>query len=233
MSSRSNPCSYLIRGQKLLLLPEKVVFWEDQRVLLVSDLHLGKVGHFRKAGIAIPKSLEQEDLGILSDLISEYKPLTLLILGDFFHSKMNEDWHWITLWRNQFKDLKIVLVKGNHDIIPDSYFLDLRFEIFQETYFSFPFVFTHHPPLNEESLEEYFQVCGHIHPSVSIRGLGGQSRRLPCFYFFEKYGILPAFGRFTGNHPMKIDPKAKIFIVSENSVIPVPEKGKKSPGKLA
>ena len=30
------------------------MFWEEEKALIVSDLHFGKTGHFRKSGIAVP-----------------------------------------------------------------------------------------------------------------------------------------------------------------------------------
>lgn len=82
-------------NQNLILHPKKAIFWEEERALIISDLHIGKVGHFRKAGIAIPKLMEQEELALLSDLIHEFKPSKLIFLGDLFHSDMNNDWNWL------------------------------------------------------------------------------------------------------------------------------------------
>ena len=55
-------------------------------------------------------------------------------------------------------------------------------------------------------LKNKYNLCGHIHPAIKIFGSAKQSLRVECFYFGEKHGILPAFGRFTGNAKM---PKRK------------------------
>lgn len=222
-----NPFNFNLIGQNLLLLPQKAIYWQNQEFLLVSDIHLGKVGHFRKAGIPIPRNMEQEDLALLSDLIRVYKPKTLLILGDFFHSTFNQDWYWIRLWRDQFPKLKIILVKGNHDIISQEIFQEIGIEFIMNSYKQSPFIFTHEPPssLLLKAELEYF-LSGHIHPGISLRGKGNQTRRLPCFYFAEDQGILPAFGRFTGTSKMDILKKVHIFIVNGNSVLPLPSNPK-------
>src|ERR1700761_3956202 len=93
---------FKLLDQDLMLLPQRAIYWQQQKTLIAADVHLGKVGHFRKAGIAVPRDLEQGDLAVLSDLIHEYKPHTLLFLGDLFHSDMNADWDWFALWRQQF-----------------------------------------------------------------------------------------------------------------------------------
>jgi len=52
MISVATPFNLL--NQDLLLLPQKAIYWQQQKALIVADVHFGKVGHFRKAGIAVP-----------------------------------------------------------------------------------------------------------------------------------------------------------------------------------
>src|SRR6476661_1199071 len=94
---------FILQQQNFLLLPQKAMFWKEENMLIVADVHLGKVGHFRKAGIAIPRSMEQEDLAQLTDIAEVLKPESILFLGDLFHSDMNNDWDWMVLWRDLFK----------------------------------------------------------------------------------------------------------------------------------
>ncbi|MHB1176840.1 MAG: hypothetical protein ACYCZO_00750 [Daejeonella sp.] len=51
----SAPLSFKFLDQTLLLLPEKAILGQEEKTLIIADIHLGKVGHFRKAGIGIPK----------------------------------------------------------------------------------------------------------------------------------------------------------------------------------
>ena len=53
------------KSQRLVLSPERCMFWEDQQTLILSDMHIGKTAHFRKAGIAVPQQVFQEDLQLL------------------------------------------------------------------------------------------------------------------------------------------------------------------------
>ena len=48
--------SHNIFNQTFLLSAQRTVFWEEEKTLILSDLHLGKSGHFRKSGIAIPQN---------------------------------------------------------------------------------------------------------------------------------------------------------------------------------
>lgn len=70
--------------QTLLLLCQKAIYWEEEKALIAADVHLGKGGHFRKAGIAVPRELAQDDLAVLSDLIREHHPEKLIFWAIYF-----------------------------------------------------------------------------------------------------------------------------------------------------
>lgn len=207
--------------QDLLLLPQKAIYWIQQKVLIAADVHLGKVGHFRKAGIAVPRDMEQSDLAVLSDLVFEHTPEKIIFLGDLFHSDMNADWEWFRLWRRQFPKLEIILIRGNHDIINDSHYHDLNVAIYDELQVG-PFLMLHHPlggePLKNTSA---YPFCGHIHPGVLLKGRGRQSITIPCFAFGDKQAILPSFGRFTGRVAISHQNNDRIFGVLQDKVIAI------------
>jgi DNA ligase-associated metallophosphoesterase len=207
--------------QDLLLLPQKAIYWIQQKALIAADVHLGKVGHFRKAGIAVPRDMEQSDLAVLSDLVFEHKPEKIIFLGDLFHSDMNADWEWFKLWRRQFPKLEIILIRGNHDIINDSHYHGLDIAIHDELQIG-PFLMLHHP-LSDESLKSTsaYPFCGHIHPGVSLKGRGRQSITIPCFAFGDKQAVLPSFGRFTGRIAIRHQNNDRIFGVLQDKVIAI------------
>ena len=207
--------------QDLVLLPQKAIYWKQQKALIAADVHLGKVGHFRKAGIAVPRNLEQSDLSTLSDLIFERKPEKLFFLGDLFHSDMNADWEWFRLWRQQFPKLEITLIRGNHDIINDQHYHELNITL-QDQLLVEPFLMLHHP-LSDTVLQQTpaYAFCGHIHPGVNLSGRGRQSITIPCFAFGDKQAVLPSFGRFTGRVAIRQQRTDKIFGVLKDKVIAI------------
>src|ERR1700733_9902003 len=207
--------------QELLLLPQKAIYWQHENALIAANVHLGKVGHFRKAGIAVPRDMEQSELSILSDLIFEYKPEKLIFLGDFFHSDINSDWDWLVLWRSQFPRLEIILIKGNHDIIDEEYYQQLNITLKKELQTG-PFLMLHHP-LNEEALQTAagYVLCGHIHPGISLSGRARQQITLPCFAFGERQAILPSFGTFTGQIAIRSNKTDRIFAIAKDKVLAI------------
>ena len=203
------------------MLPQKAIYWQQEKALIAADVHLGKVGHFRKAGIAVPRDMEQNDLGVLSDLIFEHKAEKLVLLGDFFHSDMNADWDWFILWRSQFPKLEIILIRGNHDIIDDENYRRLNIILYDELLIG-PFLMLHHP-LTDEGLQNAkgYSLCGHIHPGISLVGRGRQHITLPCFAFGARQGILPSFGKFTGRVAIRSNKTDRIFAVAGEKVLTI------------
>ena len=213
--------TYELLNQTLLLLPQKAIYWQQERALIVADVHLGKVGHFRKAGIAVPRDMEQNDLAVLSDLIDEHHPKKIIFLGDLFHSDLNTDWEWFVLWRKNFPKLEMILIRGNHDIIHDRYYLDLDVKLYDELIIG-PFLMLHHP-LSDDALQqtEGYVFCGHIHPGISLTGRARQRVTLPCFAFGSGQAILPSFGKFTGRVAIRNQQTDHIFAVLQNKVIAI------------
>ncbi|MBC7615612.1 MAG: phosphoesterase, partial [Pedobacter sp.] len=80
-----------IREENFILAKERALFLPKQQLLAISDLHLGKSAHFRKAGVQVPSTLAKQDLQRLSLIIDRYEPQVLLINGDMFHHELNSD----------------------------------------------------------------------------------------------------------------------------------------------
>ena len=205
------------KGEDLILLPEKAIWFPKYETLLVSDTHLGKGSHFRKAGIAIPTQLEQEDLATLSDIIAEIKPKELIFLGDLFHSDINNDWEWFKLWRQLHQKINMALIKGNHDILPPMFYKTLNIDVVQSKKIG---VFELYHDLPKTQTAHYI-ISGHIHPGIKITGKAKQGLVLPCFYFGKQYAILPAFGKFTGKAIIKRKENDLVYAIAGKNIIAV------------
>lgn len=214
----NNYLLYEIMGQQVCLLPEKCLFWRNNNMLIVADVHLGKVMHFRKAGIPIPTQLIVEDLNRLSQVISQFQVKRVVFLGDLFHSQRNSEWLIFEGWMQQFPSVSFELVMGNHDLHAKP-FLPKSIVVYDEFLLETPFAFTHEPMEKHEIRPEYYNLSGHLHPAVSLKGNNGERMKLPCFYFGEQAGLLPAFGKFTSSAKYKFERGSKIFGVTDNKVL--------------
>jgi uncharacterized protein len=208
-----------IRGHQLTMLPEKALVLTSEKTLLIADLHIGKINHFRRSGIPVPQKANDRNSELLIDVLNRVKPERVIFLGDLFHSHYNEEWEVLGQVLQHFSSCKFELVKGNHDIMSNLQYERHKMQVYEGALTIGPFVLTHEPLANTS--EKNYNLAGHIHPGVHLLGKGRQSLTLPCFHFGERQGILPAFGSFTGLakiHPKKND---RIFVIAEGKVLDV------------
>lgn len=207
-----------ILDEQFVLFPQKAIFWKSQNALLLSDLHLGKINHFRKAGIPVPSKANDHNLEVLLDLVALCKPARIVCLGDLFHSHYNTEWEVFGEVVRHFSHITFELVQGNHDIMGKYQYARKGIQVYDSLVIG-KFLLTHHPL--ESVPEGMYNIAGHIHPGVSLRGKGRQAMTLPCFFFSEHQAFLPAFGKFTGL--ARIAPKRhdRIYIVADDKVMSV------------
>ncbi|MEQ8239830.1 MAG: ligase-associated DNA damage response endonuclease PdeM, partial [Cyclobacteriaceae bacterium] len=189
--------------------------WQKEKLLIVSDIHLGKAGHFRKHGLAIPQKVHLADLNRLSQLIFEYNPAEVYFLGDLFHSDLNAEWAMFEDWLDDFSTIKFTLILGNHDVLDSAIYEKSPLHVVHEAIRP-PFSFTH-----EKFISSYYNLSGHIHPGVRLQGVARQGLSLPCFYFSASFGILPAFGDFTGIAKIATGKNDILFVIAEGQIIEI------------
>lgn len=214
------PLLHQIHQQHLWLYAHRYIFWEEQKTILVSDVHFGKTGHFRKHGIAIPQTIFKEELQKLLSIITFHKAEKLIIVGDLFHSNLNKELELFIRWRKDITHVEFILIKGNHDILKPTWYEDANIKIVDYLIIN-NFAFIHDVSDIGKHIElsnQMYFFSGHLHPGITLKGISKQNLRLPCFFFSETYCVLPAFSEFTGL--AKIQPKKKdaVFAIIENSV---------------
>lgn len=215
-TSMQAPVAHKICKQNFWLSANRSVFWEEEQALIVSDLHFGKTGHFRKAGIAVPQQVYKEDLQRLISSLQHFRPRQIIAVGDLFHSLANLELDWFKRWRSDFSALEFHLVKGNHDILKEQWYQEMDIRVWEKELILDSIRFTH--DYCEDETADY-SFCGHIHPGVVVNGLGKQSLRFPCFYFSSRHCILPAFSKFTGMAAIEPSVSDAVYAIVENSLI--------------
>lgn len=204
-----------INKQQFAMHSLGALFWKEKSILLISDVHLGKVAHFRKSGAAVPRKAIHKNFLLLDEVVRYFQPFHICFLGDLFHSSLNKEWDLFENWVAKTA-AQLTLVIGNHDILAPEKFQALGIEIFEELLLD-DFLLTHHP----EERGGFFNFCGHIHPAVRLQGFGRQRLKLSCFFKTANQLILPAFGEFTGTHTLKPKKEDEIFVVVEGEVIKI------------
>lgn len=204
-----------IHNSTFILHPSAAVFWQEKNTLLISDVHLGKVTHFRKHGVAIPENAVDTNFKRLDEMIDFFSPETIIFLGDLFHSKKNREWELFDSWVKS-AEAKIILIAGNHDVISQQHYDDLGISVLNEITTDV-FLLTHHP----EVREGLFNICGHIHPAIELRGMGRQFMKLPCFFQTQNQLILPAFGEFTGTFVLMPETDDCVYAIAKDRIVKV------------
>ncbi len=206
-----------LEGHTLTLLPQKAIWWEEEGALLIADLHLGKANHFRKAGLAVPHAPNVTNLENLIALLQAYQPQRVLFMGDLFHSHYNIEWESFGQVLSHFPGTEFELIQGNHDIMSDYQYEKISLRIYRDPLKLGNFLLSHEP------LEDFegYNLAGHIHPGVRMRGRGRQSLRLPCFYFGKRQGLMPAFGALTGTYALKPSTGDSIYVIVEGKILQV------------
>lgn len=211
-----NAKSINLKHQRLWLLPQKAVYWQKKKTLLVADLHIGKSGHFRKNGIPVPQQINKNNFAVLDQLIKNLEIDHIIFLGDLFHSKVNQEWEQLKKWRKKYSAIEVTLVIGNHDILPRELYHGSHISVFKRLKIP-PFQLVH--DIQHQNSAEHYLLGGHIHPALQLKGKGRQNLKFPCFYFGKEAGILPAFGTFTGTAIIHPQPQERIFVIVANKIV--------------
>jgi len=163
----------------------------------------------------MPGSQQQEDARRLSSIIQNFGAEELIIAGDLFHSRHNQEVADFKHWRDAHDSLHIHFVMGNHDILPATFYDDLGFQVYPEGMLNGPFYVTHDAIPDASA----FVIHGHLHPGVHVSGAGMRSRAFPCFCIASDHMILPAFGSFTGCKRVSPEHFKHLYLVGEQQVL--------------
>ena len=175
-------------GETLTACPSGALFWAQERMLVVSDLHLGKSERIaRRGGALLPPYDTAETLARLQSDIEAFSPAAVLCLGDSFDdlraAEALDGGHIATIQRLQ-AGRRWLWVEGNHDPGPvelgGTHLAEHRMRAL-----TFRHIATKDTAPGE--------ISGHYHPKACLR-----AARRPCFITDGRRLILPAYGAYTG-----------------------------------
>ncbi len=188
---RMNDVRFSLNGAELSARASGALWWPAERMLCVSDLHLGKSERLaRRTGQYLPPYEVRETLSRLEDEIAATDAATVLCLGDSFDdlSAVNTLPEDEVLWLTRLMaGRRWIWIEGNHDPGP----LDFGGTHLAELQRG-PLTFRH-----IAAADPVGEVSGHYHPKARL-AVRGQSLTRPCFLIDGRRVILPAFGTYTG-----------------------------------
>ena len=187
-----NTGEIMLAGAALVARADGALWWPDQRLLAVGDLHLGRAGRgLARGGALLPPYEVRDTLDRLDAALAETGARTLVLLGDSF-----DDMAAARALEAEAEDRllriaggrRLVWIAGNHDPgpagLPGSHVAEARIG---------PLTFRHIARAGAGPGE----VSGHYHPKLRLV-LRGQPVARPCFLADARRIVLPAFGTYTG-----------------------------------
>lgn len=203
-------------ARNVLLDGRLALFHETERWLAVADLHFGYELSQRAAGRLVPfwgmASIEQR----LLELLREYRPQRLLILGDLVHDRASGKPAAELLARLR-EHCDVIALLGNHDH-------NLAHAIeFCSDWETPEFVFRHGDC--EGCVADRIQIIGHHHPAASVRDGAGLCLKCPAFIQQERCWILPAFSPWAGGVIWPDDDRSRIWLCTPRRILRVDRNG--------
>jgi len=182
----------IVAGHAMRPLAAGALYWEDERTLLVADLHLEKGAAFAALGMLLPPYDTRATLDRLTKVIDAVQPARVVALGDSFHRSDSA----ANLPRDDLATLLTLLrgrewfwICGNHDPhLPASIGGTVCATL------TICGVTLRHEPSPSPSSRE---VAGHLHPVARIARRGAVIRRR-CFATDGNRLVMPAFGAYAG-----------------------------------
>ena len=211
------PTTLTLANEIIELLPSGAMHLPQHHTLLAADAHFGKASSFRQLGVPVPSGTTNENLSALTQDLQSTQAQQLIFLGDFLHSRYSHTRNLhaaLMQWREQHAQIKMLLIRGNHDSRAGDPPAGLQIDVVNEPHNLGTFALCHHP----QTVAGHYTLAGHWHPCITVQGKARERLRLPCFWLGDEAahpgGILPAYGSFTGMHPIERRDSDSIYAVA-------------------
>jgi DNA ligase-associated metallophosphoesterase len=214
----------VVRGEELLLHPDRAVIWPRIGAVIVADTHFGKSSVFNRHGLAVPAGTDEMDQERLTRLLTTSGSRRLIVLGDFLHAPIDatsEDARNLERWSRSLSGVHIQVIAGNHDRGVSRGWRG-SIDWIDGAHVEPPFCFVHESEQAVSTGADAFLMSGHVHPVIRIRALRKQSARAAAFWLRREGLVLPSFGLFTGGQLISPGPGEQVFAVSPDAVVPFP-----------
>jgi putative SbcD/Mre11-related phosphoesterase len=176
---------------------------EDERILVIGDLHLGYEEAMNKSGVFVTREMYNEMIGELDNVFSDVGDVEkIVLLGDVKHAfsgNLKQEWQDVLKFIRYLKEKcgELIILRGNHD----NYLVNIAeregIKVLEE-YFWQGFMFVHGDVDRENMYDKKvkYWIMGHAHPAIKISD-GNKIEKYKCFLVGEYKGrkiiVLPSF----------------------------------------
>jgi putative SbcD/Mre11-related phosphoesterase len=188
----------------ILFDSRRALYFREHRLLAVADLHLGYAWSHRAQGQMLPVAAGDDALQRLKELVAEYRPATVAILGDIVHCALpvpaliEELRALLAIADSQ---TKLILLAGNHDRALESLLQKIdAAPLLHREHRAGENLFLHGDRAPAEPAARC--IIGHEHPAVSLGDGVATSRKFPCFLIAKDVVTLPSFSNWSAHTPI-------------------------------
>jgi metallophosphoesterase superfamily enzyme len=207
------PYQTLVSAQ-VLLDGRLALFHRKERWLAIADPHFGYELSQRAAGRLVPMWGMAAVSHRLLELLREYRPRTLVILGDIVHdaASAREAGEFLTTLRAL---CEVIAIAGNHDRA-------LSGAIDLVGSWETPTFHFHHGHCAVETVGR-IQIVGHHHPAGTISDGAGLRLKCPAFIQQPRCWIMPAFSPWAAGSKWQSDTESRVWLCTPQRVLRLPE----------
>ncbi|MDQ2867434.1 MAG: metallophosphoesterase [Verrucomicrobiota bacterium] len=199
-------------ADEIVLDARLALFHEREGWLAIADLHYGFELSQRAAGRLVPFWGMESSRARLLQLLDEYQPARLLLLGDLVHDAAAKS-PLLELLARVGEKCEVVVIAGNHDRqLADTL-------AFRDVYQTDAFVF-HHGNTTCAS-NGRVQIIGHFHPAAMLRDGAGLRLRFPALYQEENCWIMPAFSPWAGGVVRECSAQSRVWLCTPQRIFPL------------
>ena len=199
------------------------IFLKQESALVIADLHIGFEKLLQRQGMTLPRSSYPEMREMVKEYIALTKAKTIILAGDvkedFGRLSFQEFYEMIDfLLLLEELELKVIVVRGNHDNYLLPFLKERKVECYEEFYILGEYFITHgHIPIKDAFVDSNAQtiIFGHEHPSILVRDEVGGGNKYKAIItgniYDKKLIVLPSFSPLKPGTELNVEKQQKFL----------------------
>jgi putative SbcD/Mre11-related phosphoesterase len=191
---------------------DRTLYLEEERVLVIADIHWGYAHSHRVIGNLLPLWGNDAIAERLRCLVNHYRPERMIWLGDSVHT--TDGTRFAEQFLEEIAHIEVIVIAGNHD---------RKWKRADREEFVLGEHFFHHGDRAREIEPNLIEVIGHLHPAMSWSDGAGLRLKMPALVHGPRRIILPSFSDWSAgtNWHGQLAEDEKLWLISPKKIWPI------------